>query len=199
MSLLNNKHLVYLHRLKTNWWNEGDLESPLFILKINYFFDAFIKQYSMNETIVRDLVEEALALNKDLFLIAIKISVNNKIQVVVDGDFGVPLSECIRISRNVEHNLDREEEDFSLEVTSPDISHPIMLQRQYKKNINRLLQVKTATDEFLGTLTQVTDDFIELQWKTREPKPIGKGKVTVQKTATFTYKEIKEAKVKIVF
>ena len=151
------------------------------------------------ENKVRDLVDEALALNESLFLIDLSISVNNKIQVTVDGDNGVPLSECIRISRNVEHNLDREEEDFSLEVTTPDISHPLKEKRQYIKNINRILKVKTAEEELEGTLTEADNDKIVLNWKAREPKPIGKGKVTVQKTATIEYKDIKEAKVKIVF
>lgn len=151
------------------------------------------------ENKVRDLVDEALALNESLFLIDLSISVNNKIQVTVDGDNGVPLSECIRISRNVEHNLDREEEDFSLEVTTPDISHPLKEKRQYIKNINRILKVKTAEEELEGTLTEADNDKIVLNWKAREPKPIGKGKVTVQKTATIDYKDIKEAKVKIVF
>ncbi|MDG1743276.1 MAG: ribosome assembly cofactor RimP, partial [Polaribacter sp.] len=67
----------------------------------------------MNQTKVLDLVNEALALNESLYLIDLSISTTNKIQVTVDGDNGVPLSECIRISRNVEHNFDREEEDFS--------------------------------------------------------------------------------------
>ena len=127
------------------------------------------------------------------------ISVNNKIQITVDGDNGVPLSECIRISRNVENSLDREEEDFSLEVTTPDISHPLKDKRQYVKNINRILTVKTAEEEFEGTLTEADTNKIVLTWKVREPKPIGKGKVTVSKTATIDYKDIKEAKVKIVF
>ena len=153
----------------------------------------------MDQTKVRDLVEEALVLNETLFLIDLSISTNNKILVTVDGDNGVSLSECIRISRNVEHNLDREDEDFALEVTTPDISHPLKEKRQYKKNINRILKVKTAEEEFEGTLTAADEDRIILNWKAREPKPIGKGKVTVQKTATLKYKDIKEAKVKIVF
>ncbi|WP_296635537.1 ribosome assembly cofactor RimP [Polaribacter sp.] len=153
----------------------------------------------MNQQKIKDLIDEALALNESLFLIDIVISENNKIQITVDGDNGVPLSECIRISRNVEHNLDREEEDFSLEVTTPDISHPLKERRQYVKNINRILKVKTAEDKLEGTLVEADDEKIVLNWKTREPKPIGKGKVTVQKSATLTYKEIKEAKVKIVF
>ncbi|AUC21895.1 MULTISPECIES: ribosome assembly cofactor RimP [Polaribacter] len=153
----------------------------------------------MDQTKVRNLVEEALAENESLYLIDLSISENNKIQVTVDGDNGVPLSECIRISKSVDGNFDREEEDFSLEVSTPDISHPLKVKRQYIKNINRILKVKTSEEEFEGTLVEADEDKIVLNWKAREPKPIGKGKVTVTKTATLAYKDIIEAKVKIVF
>ncbi|MGG6229932.1 ribosome assembly cofactor RimP [Tenacibaculum sp. SDUM215027] len=153
----------------------------------------------MNQERVKELLQEALQENESLYLIDLQFLADNKIKVIVDGDSGVPLSECIRISRNIEHNLDREEEDFSLEVTTPDIAHPITVKRQYKKNINRILKVKTATEEFEGTLTEVTEDTITLFWKAREPKPVGKGKHTVEKTKTLAYQDIKEAKVKIIF
>lgn len=166
--------------------NEGDV-SPLFL----YF--------KMNQEKVSNLVKEALEENESLFLISLQFLANNKIQLVVDGDSGVSLKEIVRISRHVEHNLDREEEDFALEVTSPDIKEPLVTQRQYLKNINRILKVKTEDQEYEGVLTKADDEAIVLQWKTREPKPIGKGKVTVEKTVTIVYKDIKEAKVKIVF
>ena len=153
----------------------------------------------MDQTKVTDLVNEALALNESLYLIDLSISENNKIKVTIDGDKGVPLSECIRVSRNVEHNFDREEEDFSLEVSTPDISNPLKVKRQYIKNLNRILKVTTSEQEMEGVLVEADEDKIVLNWKAREPKPIGKGKVTVQKTATIPYKDIKEAKVKIVF
>ncbi|MFT6698636.1 MAG: ribosome maturation factor RimP [Porticoccaceae bacterium] len=153
----------------------------------------------MDQTAVKDLVDEALSLNESLYLIELSISVNNKIQVIVDGDNGVALSECMRISRNINNNLDREEEDFSLEVATPDIAHPLIVKRQYIKNLNRILKVETSEEKFEGTLVEADEDKIVLNWKAREPKPIGKGKVTVQKTATIEYKDIKEAKVKIVF
>ncbi len=153
----------------------------------------------MNQTAVKDLVDEALALNESLYLIELSISVNDKIKVVVDGDNGVPLSECIRISRNIDANLDRESEDFSLEVTTPDIAHPLKVKRQYIKNLNRILKVKTETEEFEGTLSDADEEKIVLQWKAREPKEIGKGKVTVQKTVTIAHTDIIEARVKIVF
>jgi len=133
------------------------------------------------------------------FLIDLQFLANGKIKVIVDGDSGIPLSECVRISRNIEHNLDREEEDFSLEVTSPDIAHPLKVQRQYVKNLTRTLKVKTATEEFEGVLIAVNEENISLEWKVREPKPVGKGKHTVEKKVVISYKEIIEAQVKIIF
>ena len=153
----------------------------------------------MNQTAVKDIVDIALALNESLYLIELSISVNNKVQVVVDGDNGVSLSECMRISRVINDNFDREVEDFSLEVTTPDIAHPLKVKRQYIKNLNRILKVKTAEEEIEGTLVTADEDKIVLQWKAREPKPVGKGNVTVEKTVTLEYTEIKEAKVKILF
>jgi len=153
----------------------------------------------MDKKKVQDLLEEAFAENQSLYLIDLSFLPGNKIQVVVDGDEGISLSECIRISRNIEHNLDREEEDFALEVTSPDIAEPLKVQRQYIKNLNRIITVKKNNQEIEGTLTEVNKDDIVLSWKAREPKAIGKGKVTVEKTETIPYKDIVEAKVKIIF
>jgi len=153
----------------------------------------------MDQDLVRKLVDEAVNENDSLFLIELGFLPSNKIKVIVDGDEGISLKECIRISRHVEHNLDREEEDFALEVTSPDITQPLSVERQYRKNMSRVLKVKTEEGEIEGTLVDVNEEGISLRWKTREPKPIGKGKVTVEKNATIAYQNIKEAKVKITF
>jgi len=145
------------------------------------------------------LVKEAIAENEALFLIDLSISPDNIIKVIVDGDEGVVLSECIRISRHVEHNLDREETDFSLEVTSPDVTDPIVNKRQYNKNLNRTLKVKTNDESIEGNLIEIDENNITLQWKAREPKPIGKGKQTVVKEKKIPMDEIKQAKVKFTF
>ena len=76
---------------------------------------------------------------------------------------------------------------------------PLVHKRQYKKNLKRTLQVKISSEEIEGTLTEATDDNITLEWKVREPKPIGKGKVTVKKEAIIPYENIVEAKVMIKF
>ena len=158
----------------------------------------FLYQH-MDSKKVNDLLKEALEENSSLFLISLSIGADNAIKVIVDGDQGVPLSECIRISRHIEHNLDRESEDFSLEVTTPNITDPLVDARQYNKNLERTLKVKTDQEKYEGKLTAVDDKQITLQWKAREPKPVGKGKITVEKKVNIPLEEIKEAKVKIIF
>jgi len=153
----------------------------------------------MDKESVRILVEAALEENPSLFLIDLQLLPNSKILVEVDGDAGIALNECIRISRAVEGNLDREEEDFSLEVSSPDITKPLQVLRQYQKNIGRTLQVKTLETTLEGTLVAVLEESIELEWKAREPKPIGKGKRTVEKKERIAFDAIVEAKVKLIF
>ncbi len=154
----------------------------------------------MDKEKIKNLVYNAIEENLDLFLIELKFLSENKILVEVDGDKGISLKECVRISRAVEHNLDREEEDFSLEVTSPDIAKPLIVKRQYQKNINRTLQVKLIDNlKIEGVLKNVEEDSIFLEWKAREPKPIGKGKITVVKNKTIPFKDILEAKVKLLF
>lgn len=153
----------------------------------------------MFKDIVEDLLEKALEERPDLFLIDFFVLDDNQIKIIIDGDNGVLVEDCMFISRAIEHNLDREELDFSLEVTSAGATSPLISSRQYNKNLGRQLEVKTTSDNIEGKLTNVTDKDITLEWKAREPKPIGKGKVTIQKKAQVAYSDIVEAKVMIKF
>ena len=149
---------------------------------------------------VQEVLDAALAERKELFLIDLSINDANKISVVLDGDLGINLQDCIDISRAVENNLDREEQDFSLEVASAGISSPLKLIRQYKKNIGRTLKVKTnSLEEIEAQLTMANDEKITIEWQAREPKKIGKGKETVDKKLELSYVNIKEAIVIISF
>jgi ribosome maturation factor RimP len=133
-------------------------------------------------------------------LIDLNISENNQIRVILDGDKGVTVDDCIAVSREIEHNLDREAHDFSLEVMSAGVSEPLSIPRQYKKNIGRKLKIKTQQGDTLeGKLVSADDENCVLTWSVREPKPVGKGKVTVQKEAKLPYNDIVEAKVMITF
>ena len=148
---------------------------------------------------VETLLNQALEAHPSLFLIDFTMGGDNSIRVILDGDRGVSLQDCMDISRAIEHNLDREEEDFALEVTSAGAASPLQYPRQYKKNIGRTLKVRTAAQEWEGALVQSSEDSITLEWKAREAKAEGKGKVTVKKSQQIDYSDIKEAKVVLKF
>lgn len=154
----------------------------------------------MMREIVEELLGNALEKNKSLFLIDLNISPENQICVILDGDKGVTVEDCVEVSREIEHNLDREEFDFSLQVMSAGVSEPLTLPRQYTKNLGRNLKIKTTTGEKLeGELIAANTESCTLTWSEREPKPVGKGKVTVKKEAILPYTDIMEAKVMITF
>ena len=142
----------------------------------------------------------ALEQHPNIFLVDFKITTDNSIKVILDGDKEVNVKDCISISRAIEGALNRDEEDFSLEVASAGVGSPLKFPRQYHKNLGRKLEVISSDGlKFMGELTHVKEDAIELQWKQREPKPIGKGKVTVTKNKTIAFDEINQSKVIIKF
>jgi ribosome maturation factor RimP len=159
---------------------------------------SFYKNMTFKEK-VNALITEALSERPEVFLIDLTITDAFKVIVTLDGDNGVILQDCIDISRAIENNLDREEQDFSLEVASVGVGSPLKFVRQYKKNIGRTLIVKTETGKIEAELVDANDDFVILSWEAREPKKIGKGKETVQKKLELPYVDIKEAIVTVTF
>ena len=87
------------------------------------------------------LIEERISdLKKDLYVVELSISAKNVIRVEIDKLEGyVSVEECVSISRNIEHNLDRETEDFELHVSSAGLDKPFRHINQYKKNIGRMV------------------------------------------------------------
>ncbi len=159
---------------------------------------SFYNDMAFKEKVFR-LLEEGLQEKPSIFLIDLTITDSYKIIVTLDGDNGVQLQDCIDISRTLENNLDREEQDFSLEVASVGVGSPLKMVRQYIKNIGRTLIVKLASETIEAELVEVTDNFITLSWQAREPKKIGKGKETVQKRQEIPFSEIKQAVVTVTF
>ena len=149
---------------------------------------------------VEDFLSLVLKQYSNIFLIDLKISDDKSIKIILDGDKEVNVKDCIDISRSMEGALDRDQEDFSLEVASAGVGSPLKFPRQYHKNLGRKLEViSTEGLKFEGDLTHVKEDAIELQWKQRETKRIGKGKLTVTKKKTILFDEISQAKVMIKF
>jgi ribosome maturation factor RimP len=124
---------------------------------------------------IEGVLEEELNKRESLFLISCTVGLDHGIKIVLDGDKGVNLKDCIEVSRAIESQLDRDEIDFSLEVTSAGATTPLSQPRQYRKNLGRKLRVKTQEQQYEGNLTAADLETITLEWKSREPKPKGQG------------------------
>lgn len=149
---------------------------------------------------IEELLHEFLAARTDLFLIDLKFSAADDITVILDGDNGVSLQDCLDASRAIEFNMDREEHDFSLQVMSAGLSEPLVTPRQFAKNIGREIDVllNDATN-VQGELAKVDEEKITLILRYRKPKEVGKGKVDVEEEKEIPYSEIKKALVTIKF
>ena len=149
---------------------------------------------------VEQLVHEFLETRKDLYLVDLKISAGDDITVILDGDEGLSLQDCLDASRAIEFNLDREEHDFSLQVMSPGLSEPLKLPRQFKKNMGREIELLLNSDEKIqGEVVAVDDEKVTVVLRYRRPKLIGKGKEDVVENKEIPYTEIKKALVVIKF
>lgn len=149
---------------------------------------------------VEQLVHGFLETRKDLYLVDLKISAGDDITVILDGDEGLSLQDCLDASRAIEFNLDREEHDFSLQVMSPGLSEPLKLPRQFKKNMGREIEVLLNSDEKIqGEVVAVDEDKVTIVLRYRRPKLIGKGKEDVVENKEIPYTEIKKALVVIKF
>ena len=149
---------------------------------------------------IEELLSGFLAERPDLFLIDLKISAGDDITVILDGDNGVSLQDCLDASRAIEFNMDREEHDFSLQVMSAGLSEPLSSPRQFRKNIGRELDIlMNDSTKIEGELAKVDEEKITLILRYRKPKEIGKGKVDVEEEKEIPYSEIKKALVAIKF
>ena len=135
----------------------------------------------------------------DIFLVKLTVSSSNDINVLLDSDAGLTLSDCRSISRAIESSLNREDEDFSLTVSSAGVGEPLVL-RQYKKNVGRKVRVTLIDGEIIEAKMVAADDkSVELEWKSREKKTTGKGKITVVNNRLIDYQSIKQTIVLITF
>ena len=145
---------------------------------------------------VQVLVEEAMS--HGMFIVEITVGTGNQIAVSVDSDAGISVGECVQISRHIEDSLDREVEDFSLEVSSPGLSLPFKVLRQYLKNIGREVEVVTKSGEKQkGILKSANTEGFELEFLAKG-KVDGK-KVEETKTLTYSFDQMKTVKIVISF
>lgn len=153
----------------------------------------------INKTYITQLAEQHL--NSGLiYLTSVKVSADNQIQIFIDGDEGVTITDCVSLSRFIEKTLNETTEDFSLDVSSHGATTPIELPRQYKRHIGREFEIKLNNGtKVSGLLTEFNNEHLILNYQERENKPIGKGKITVNKQHKINLNEIKESKIKLKF
>lgn len=138
---------------------------------------------------ISEIVEEFLT-DGTLFLVDVKVSRDNRIEVFIDGDEGVKIQDCIDLSRNLESRFDREEEDFELSVLSWGLGEPLKLKRQYVKNIGQKVEAVCVSGECIeGVLKEVGESGLSIEVTK------GKGKKMTVETADVAFENLKTIKV----
>lgn len=146
-------------------------------------------------------LERMQELNSGLFLVDIRISASSQIRVEIDKKGGnVSIEECVSVSRNIEHNLDRESQDFELSVSSPGLDKPLRVFEQYQKNVGRQVQIKTQDGrELEGELKSALPEGITIETKSKERIEGKKKKEWVIEQHELPFDQIKETKIVISF
>ncbi|MCK9411755.1 MAG: ribosome assembly cofactor RimP [Prolixibacteraceae bacterium] len=150
----------------------------------------------ISKVVIQRMVEEKLS--DTMFIVDVTVGPGNAISVIIDSDEGLSIDKCIEMSRHIEHQFDREVEDFSLEVSSPGLTQPFKVLRQYLKNIGKEVEIITAKgDKFTGTLKSANEENFVIETSSNIKVD---GKKTVElKTVEFSLQEIKTVKQVITF
>lgn len=147
---------------------------------------------------IRELVEEKIADREDLFIVSIDVINNKIVEILVDGDQGIAIDDCVKISRHVGFHLEEEEvfdNAYRLEVSSPGVDKPLKLLRQFIKNIGRNVRVLLNDGKTMeGKLLDANEENIYIEYKKKE-----KGKKAEVLQEAIPFSGIKETKVLISF
>ncbi len=154
------------------------------------------------ETVIKLAEERIEELNNGVYIVELKINNGNQIFLELDKEVGsIAIEDCMSVSRNIEHNLDREEEDFSLEVSSAGIDQPFRVFKQYEKNVGKEVKVLTYEhgQKIEGILKSVDEEQIVIEVKEKKRLEGRKKKVWVTEEIPLKYNDIKETKLIISF
>ncbi len=153
----------------------------------------------IEKDVIRHLVEDKLA-SSDNYLVDVTVKPGNVIVVEIDNDEGVCIDDCAELSRYIEEHLDREAEDFELEVGSAGVTSPFKMLRQYVKNISQEVEVLLLSGvKRVGVLKQADESGIVITVE-KMAKPEGaKRKMKVVEDEAYAFDEIKYTKYLINF
>ena len=138
---------------------------------------------------IEELVNQSI-MGTDVFLVAVRVGSSNRITVLADTMKGITIDECVALHRLVEKSLDRNIEDFELQVSSPGLDMPFGVIEQYYKNEGKRVEVIDADGaRFTGNLKNVTNGGFELETEVKV-----KGKTKELKVISFNFDELKSTK-----
>lgn len=142
-------------------------------------------------------IEEAIA-DTNLFIVEIKGIAVKRAMVLLDGDEGVKIEDCARVSRHINQKMEEdglEEALISLEVSSPGVDFSLKFERQYPQHVGRTLAIKLLDGkEIEGKLLSIDGAVIAVEEKIKE-----KGKKVSLNNISLALSEIAEAKIKVTF
>lgn len=141
---------------------------------------------------VTDIVNAKLDGSK-YYLVDVRVSKNNEIDIEIDADDGVDIDFCVELSRFVESQLDRETEDFELNVGSAGLTTPFKIKRQYEKNLGNQIEVLAADGrKHRGELVAVDGEAFKVDEKVMEKREGDKRKKEYVNTCEYRYDEVKK-------
>ena len=148
-----------------------------------------------------ELAQERInELDNGNYLVDVSVSAKNVILVKMDNlNQGVSIKDCVSVSRNIEHNLDREAQDFELKVSSPGLDQPFMVYEQYLKNVGKTIEVILNDSSLKGELLTVSPDEIELKQTEKIKNKTTKKKETLETIHKILMNDIKETRIVISF
>jgi ribosome maturation factor RimP len=153
----------------------------------------------INKSEVAEIVLEGLS-ESDCFLVDVIVRPGNVVIIEIDNEDGVDILECIALHRFIESKLDREIEDYELEVGSAGITQPFKVMRQYQKNVGNEVEVLTRSGRKLAGVMKSADESAFVVGVPTKVKVEGeKRKKEVEIDETFTYEEVKHCKYLIRF
>ena len=153
----------------------------------------------IDKNVVGGIVNEWLE-DKDYFLVDVSVSPDDKIVVEIDHAEGVWIDDCVELSRFIESKLDREEEDYELEVGSAGIGQPFKVLQQYLIHIGKEVEVLTREGKKLeGVLKDANEENMTVTVQKKVKLEGSKRPKLVQEDLTYAYNEIKYTKYLISF
>jgi ribosome maturation factor RimP len=148
----------------------------------------------INKQTIISLIESHFE-GSDKFIVDVKVLTGNKIEVYIDAPKHIVIADCVELSRFIEGHLDREKEDFELQVSSPGATESFKVLDQYIKYKETKVKVVTKDGKkHEGVLKEANDDTFVIEETRREKKTIGKGNQTVIENITIAYNNVKETK-----